>query len=251
MTNRSRRRRLAQAERRFLSTLEKRVEIWHERNERTCSLARLHATAVAAIVLSGDPKVDEPLIRAWARTLAHYKLEPYSPNVRSIFEAMRLLRASSGASVDDREADCLEAVQKSKFKDYLDATQGLYPIVMNGAKEERARFTEIFSAAPVWLLAYTFTMIDAKLLKFDLPDLSAAPQWGEIGRGGARRRWPKLPVGVMTEGDPIAKQEIDPSLSAEDCVFALRMLDKPEDEWTRMERRRMLDIGPRLGWTPE
>jgi hypothetical protein len=145
----------------------------------------------------------------------------------------------------------LEAVQKSTFWDYLRATQALYPIVMNGAKEERAKFTEIFSAAPVWLLTYTFTWIDAKLLKFDLPDLSAAPQWGEIGSGGARRRWPELPVGVMTEGDPIVEEEIDPSLSAEDCVFALRMLDKPQDEWTRMERRRMLDIGPRLGWTPE
>jgi hypothetical protein len=199
------------------------------------------------MVLSGDPKVDEPLIRAWARTLVHYKLEPYSPNVRSIFEAMRLLRANSGASVDDLEADCLEALQKSKSKDYLDATQGLYPIVMNGAQEERARFTEIFSAAPVWLLAYTLAMIDAKLLEFDLPDLSAAPQWGKIGLRGAWRRWPMLPVGVMTEGDPIVKEEIDPSLSAEDRAFAIAMLAKPEDEWTRMERRRMLDLGPRLG----
>jgi hypothetical protein len=251
MTDRSLRRRLSQAEKRLFPALEKRLEIREQRNEMTCSLARHHATAVAAIVLSGDPKVDEPLIRAWARTLVHYKLEPYRPNVRSIFEAMRLLRASSGASVDDLEADCLEALQKSnnKFKDYLDATQGLYPIVMNGAEEERARLTEIFSAAPVWLLTYTFTKIDAKLLKFDLPDLSAAPQWGEIGRRHAWR-WPMLPVGVMTEGDPIVEEEIDPSLSAEDCVFALRMLDKPEDEWTRMERRRMLDIGPRLGWTP-
>jgi hypothetical protein len=120
---------------------------------------------------------------------------------------------------------------------------------MNGAKEERVRFTEIFSAAPVWLLTYTFTWFDAGLLKFDLPDLSAAPQWGEIGYRRARR-WPMLPVGVMTEGDPIANEEIDPSLSAEDCAFALGMLDKPEDEWTRMERHRMSDIGQRLGWTP-
>jgi hypothetical protein len=97
------------------------------------------------------------------------------------------------------------------------------------------------------LLTYTFTWFDAGLLKFDLPDLSAAPQWGEIGYRRARR-WPMLPVGVMTEGHPIAKGEIDPSLSAEDCAFALGMLDKPEDEWTRNERRRMLDIGSRLGW---
>jgi hypothetical protein len=34
--------------------------------------ARLHATAVAAIVISGEPKVDEPFTRAWVRTLRHY-----------------------------------------------------------------------------------------------------------------------------------------------------------------------------------
>jgi hypothetical protein len=249
MTDRSIRRRLARAERRFLSTLDKRVEMWHQRNETTCSLARLHATAVAAIVLSGEPKVEEPLIRPWARTLAHYKQEPGRVRLGSIFDALEFISARFGAPVDDFEAERLEAVQKSTFMDYLHATQRLYPIVM-GAKEERARFSEIFCAAPVWLLDYTFTWIDAKLLKFDLPDLSAAPQWGEIGHRGAWRRWPKLPVGVMTEGDPIAKEEIDPSLSAEDCAFALRMLNKPEDEWTRMERHRMLDIGPRLGWTP-
>jgi hypothetical protein len=33
---------------------------------------RLHATAVAAIVISGKPKIDEPLMRAWERTLAHH-----------------------------------------------------------------------------------------------------------------------------------------------------------------------------------
>jgi hypothetical protein len=250
MTDRSIRRRLARVERRFLSTLDKRVEMWHQRNETTCSLARLHATAVAAIVLSGDPKVDEPLIRAWARTLAHYQEDPTSKIVRQVFEARQHLKLVDEQEIANFEAERLKAVQESTFWTYVRATKCIYPIVMNGAKEERGRFTEIFSTAPVWLLTYTFTTIDAKLLKFDLPDLSAAPQWGEIGRGGARRRWPKLPVGVMTEGDPIAKEEIDPSLSAEDCVFALRMLDKPEDEWTRMERHRMLDIGPRLGWTP-
>src|SRR5512133_1703227 len=36
--------------------------------------ARLHATAVAAIVLSGDPKIDEPLSRAWTRSLRHYRI---------------------------------------------------------------------------------------------------------------------------------------------------------------------------------
>jgi hypothetical protein len=40
------------------------------------SYARLHATAVAAIVLSGQPKIGEPLIRAWTRALQYYGVQP-------------------------------------------------------------------------------------------------------------------------------------------------------------------------------
>jgi hypothetical protein len=241
MTDRSFRRRLWRAERRLLSGLEKRLEIREQRKERVRSLARIHATAVAAIVLSGDPKVDEPLVHAWARALAHYPTEMEG--------ALQYISTLSKLSEENKEkAAAREINRASKFtlKDYGDAAQRIYPVIMNGAKEERTRFTEIFSAAPIWLLTYTLTSIDANLLEFDLPDRSAAPQWGKIGHRGARR-WPMLPVGVMTEGDPIAKEEIDPSLSREDCVFALEMCAKPEDEWTRIERRRMLEIG----WTPE
>jgi hypothetical protein len=34
--------------------------------------ARRHATAVAAIVLAGHPRIDDPLRLAWARALQHY-----------------------------------------------------------------------------------------------------------------------------------------------------------------------------------
>ena len=43
-----------------------------EKYERYRFHARLHATAVAAIALSGEPKIDEPLIKAWMRALQHY-----------------------------------------------------------------------------------------------------------------------------------------------------------------------------------
>ena len=49
--------------------------------------AQRHATAVAAIALAGEPKIDEPLIRAWARSLRHYEIarsisQPKSEQVR-------------------------------------------------------------------------------------------------------------------------------------------------------------------------
>lgn len=43
--------------------------------DRIREFVRLHTIAVAAIVISGEPKIDEPLIRAWERTLAHYRID--------------------------------------------------------------------------------------------------------------------------------------------------------------------------------
>jgi hexokinase len=44
------------------------------------SSARFHATAVAAIVISGEPKIDEPLLQAWARTLRHHGITIQNEN---------------------------------------------------------------------------------------------------------------------------------------------------------------------------
>lgn len=52
--------------------LKKREKRWEEIKESIRPMARRHATAVAAIVLSGEPKIDEPLFQAWVRALRHY-----------------------------------------------------------------------------------------------------------------------------------------------------------------------------------
>jgi hypothetical protein len=196
--------------------------------------ARRHATAVAAIVLSGQPRVDEPLNRAWARALQHY-----------------------GIDIN---------------KDQKAAAQQLYPIIMGGEKESE-RFTEIFRTAPVWLLQFTGMVIDSRFLPFQLPDLSPTTRWGSAGYEEARR-WPLIPSGMMAAGDPIpvsderrlwllvfcmiteggtfadygdslfqVDEEI-PSHSAEvhlldDISLVLDMDRKPESEWSRYEKRRM------------
>jgi hypothetical protein len=41
--------------------------------------ARFHAAAVAAIVLHGEPKIDEPLERAWLRALKRYGIHVSDP----------------------------------------------------------------------------------------------------------------------------------------------------------------------------
>jgi hypothetical protein len=132
------------------------------------ALASRHATAVAAIVLAGQAKIDEPLSHAWARALEHYNIG-----------------GNNGRQLDDQIA----------------AARQLRPKI-RGSEQESARFADIFRTAPVWLLQFTGMAWDARLLQFQLPDLSQTLSWGSGGYEAARR-WPLLPSGLLEAGDPI------------------------------------------------
>lgn len=110
----------------------------------------------------GQPRIDEPLSRAWARALRQYGI----------------------ANNDQNQA-----------------AEKLYPII-KGDRKESSRFTEIFRRAPVWLLQFTGMAMDARFLKFELPNISKKLRWGSAGFGDSRR-WPLLPVGTISAGDPI------------------------------------------------
>jgi hypothetical protein len=71
-------------------------------------------------------------------------------------------------------------------------------------KEQSARFTEIFAAAPVWLLQFTGIVTDARWLKFQVPDMPSTLSWGSDGFEDVRQ-WPLLPSGTMTACAPIPK----------------------------------------------
>jgi hypothetical protein len=136
------------------------------------TLARHHATAVAAIVLAGQPRIDEPVGQAWARALQHYDI--------------------GGHHKGQLDAQTIAARQ-------------LRPKIM-GSEKESTRFTELFEAAPVWLLQFTGMIWDASLLKFQLPEVSQRLSWGSAGYEEARR-WPLLPSGLLEAGDPIPPKE--------------------------------------------
>jgi hypothetical protein len=64
--------------------------------------------------------------------------------------------------------------------------------------------------------------------------------------------WPSLPLGTISEDNPVAQEEeADSSPTAEDCLFVLEMLAEPEGKWTRPQRHRMLEVGPKLNWSPK
>src|ERR1700737_3341794 len=118
--DRSSRRRICKFEERLSAAKKEREEKRKKVLELLVSDARLHAIAVAAIVLSGQPKIDEPLIRAWERALRHYGITVKEPG---------------------------------RMEDQVEAARRLIPIIAGyDAKKQSARFTEIFRAAPGWLL---------------------------------------------------------------------------------------------------
>jgi hypothetical protein len=198
--------------------------------------------AVAAIALSGKPRIDEPLQQAWARTLRYHEItvkEPWS------------------------------------WRGQFAAAERLFPCIMAGA-DESAQFTQIFTAAPVWLLQFTATAMDARLLKFELPDSSRRFIWGSAGYEDAQR-WPLLPLGRMADGEPIPtldarrlwialacqitagefpddmespkEEQKDPLLSdplLNDIAFALTLDGVPEDKFSRYEKRRLDKLAERI-----
>jgi hypothetical protein len=245
MTDRKSQQRLLKLEK-LISTAGKEYEEREKQHVKNLPYhARRHATEVAAIVLSGRAKIDEPLSIAWARALLLYGIDVYSPE-----------------GMEDRVR-----------------AERLFPAIIGGAQQS-ARFTEIFATAPVWLLQFTLTAIDAILLKFQVPDISKRLRWGSDGYKDARS-WPLLPSGMMTAGDSIpdndprrwcvdilctvmpgdpikafedrlsreseehrSRRDNDPLVA--DICFALDLDGKPEEEWSGYEKRRMRRLSERF-----
>jgi hypothetical protein len=196
-----------------------------------------------------NQKIDEPLKHAWARALRHYGIYVGSPTL---------------------------------WEGQVAAAQRLFPIIMEG-KNKSERFTEIFMAAPVWLLQFAGMAFDARVLKFQVPNLLQTVAWGTTGFEDMRR-WPLLPLGTMMAGDPISNSDsarrmciisfcqitvpfdledlliradeencdIDPDVDDFDVGVALDLalaldLDRiPEEKWSRHEKRRMRKLAERF-----
>jgi hypothetical protein len=239
----SRRARISRIEELIASKLDARQERRKQWEKALPIHARRHATAVAAIVLAGEPKIDEPLIRPWARSLRHYKI----------------------------------AIDPTTASEQIRAAQLLFPIIV-GEQASSARFAEIFSTAPAWLLQFTRTVLDAWIIRFHLPEMKPNPNWGSAGFADAER-WPLLPKGVLSAGELIPHhdarhisliiQSIVPPIDClpkdvnlfasndvpsyesgtilDDIDFAFSLDKKPE--WSAYERRRMRRFLRRLSRT--
>lgn len=228
---------LSKTEKLIPAVLTKREESQISLEERTFTVIRetirFHATAVAGIVISGKPKIHEPLERAWLRTQAHHRIDP--------------------EDLPDEEDDKQNFLRKSFAK--------MYPALIDDPDYEKnnqwdprivhapevSRFTEIFKTAPVWLLQFTRIKLDAHVLEFEVPDMSAKLVWGTEGIVNAER-WPLLPRGTMTAGRPVcdSQDDFEGDLSPEERHFYREMKEIPRMDWSRLEKRRMRELIERV-----
>src|ERR1700730_8446392 len=116
--DRSSRRRISKIEQVLSAARKERAKRLEQRHEQFVLQARRHATAVAAIVLSGRPRINEPLLLAWERALQHYGINVKEPG---------------------------------RLEDQFSAAQQLFPVIIGNEKSSE-KFSKIFGTAPIWLL---------------------------------------------------------------------------------------------------
>jgi hypothetical protein len=149
-------RRLAQLEKLVAPYLE-RVKIEEEQQRtRESGLAFYHAIKLGALVLHGDPKLDEPLEAAWERCLAKFEAERAGP------------------------------LGKPLLSDALYLADPVLEELQGDTRPEKLQ--HLFDIAPPWLIKFTGADFTAHVLGIKCRDLSDAPPWGYIARRTASGR---------------------------------------------------------------
>jgi hypothetical protein len=177
--------------------------------------ARHHAIRLGAVVLRGEPKLDEPLEAAWQRCLTKFEVPPGF-----------VIMLSSGPFHFNPAGFLSSRV----LKELPEGT-------------EKQKFQHLFDIAPRWLLKFTCAFVTADLLGIKCPDLSDTPPWGHIAEREAKK-WPELPDGTLQAGAP-TDEPMTPSAedlmtpSAEDLEELVTIQNRPEHDRTRDEQRRL------------
>jgi hypothetical protein len=173
------------------------------------SSARDHAMILVALIVHGDPKIDEPLDIAWHRALEQLGLE-------------RLADFTPSAHVAAR----------------------LRPVLLPQlpGDTENAKLAHVLNSGPTWLIKFCHAWMDARVLGFELQqDPSFRLEFGRIGLREGVDSWPDLPKGTLAAGGPIAKSPFD-ILSSEESIDLLNLFENGQDSWSRRDRRRFSEI---------
>lgn len=222
---------------------------WEKMEKHFWPRALIHGIAVAAIVLRGEPKIDEPLQLAWVRAAERFGFDRDFVRTRNythvaceiVPKIIKSERNWSFLSEIDLQAPPVRELDED-YEPILIAYRLPDGTIVpecepaSSASEETEVLSEIFHAAPAWLLRFTAVALDALFLKFELPDLSGPIEWGQDGFEEAMR-WPELPLGTISAGEPKNSSPFD-CLPTEDLIFLMRLRERSEGDWSLTERRR-------------
>ena len=171
-----------------LIDLEKRyaaaVQAKRDEKDAPARWAHMHAIEVAAVVLHGEPKMEEPL------RVACFRME-------------QKLDKEFAAAADEYYLSVKGEKPPPLIREYLCSM--LMFDALPGANDN-FKFEQIFSKAPAWLLKFTGIEWDAKLLGFKLRKLVDAPALGSKARLD-RNQWPFLPKGTIDAGGPCSNPD--------------------------------------------
>ena len=199
------RRRLSRLEKRVASVVAERKRREPEEMAWRHQAALYHATKLVTLILHGDPQIDEPLAIAWERALAHLGLSG-TPQELLFYRLRAVVAALPGDT-------------------------------------ENAKIARVFSSAPSWLLDFCAASLDCHVLGVELPKSSEPEsQYGRDGLREARDAWPDLPTGTIGAGRPIPNSHPPRTLSAEDILDLVRLLESGEENWLRRDRHRHAEI---------
>jgi hypothetical protein len=177
--------------------------------------ATLHAIGLGALVLYGKANMHEPLSEAWRRCSERF------PYLKHVLDFKQPSQAQAMTIADIVRRDVLSDLPGST---------------------ENEKFQSLFSAAPAWLLFFTFADLTANLLGLTLPDLSSVKNFDRSEREFTN--WPALPDGKFEPRPRPHRSSFD--ISTSDAAFAIDLSKIPEEQWTRLERKRMSSILSKL-----
>jgi hypothetical protein len=194
--------------------------------------ARGHVISLAALVLYGEPKLAEPLEEACKRCKTTF--EGRVVRAREMSES-DLLSGHLALGAFDDDDDYVESVENSFLERWM--------VKELPGETEQQKFQHVFDIAPPWLLVFTRASTTAFLLGVKCPDLSEAPRPHHTALREVRK-WPEFPKGTLQAGNAIPEL---PMFTAEEAIELYELIEKPEDERSRHERRRLMELLDRSG----
>jgi len=196
---------------------------------RKCCFYRV--ACVCLVCLYGDPKMDEPLIRAWERCIE-------SDEMKLCFRKHGNLRDYAGSIFKERANVPMDPFYNLAVRHIA---HYFYECVLPeiSGSDSRVKFNRILAAAPLWLLWFTYMDWHARQLDLTVPDLSSVSRL-------VREPFPRsstLPKG------PLVAQQLP--AGCEDPIYAARH-NRPTsialpDNLTRRERERKVRIYTQIG----